>query len=235
MLDGLQIEATISDYIPEEQGAYEDFCDAGGQISEATRIEISKAKFGVKLQAGYDLHVQTEACKHGPDELLEKSWGRFITVLEKVGRAVGPEDTAAAVRKPSVPRKSGKKTEYDSNVCWEHTYGGHCKFGDRCKYGGHDEPAGSRMKEVADEFGVCLNFLEHGGCHRLERGKCPFTHGEGDTMTALSAEQHAAIVNYAEAKGKEAHNVKLAEVIADGGVEKWKTAADKQQRQKPKI
>ena len=64
VLDSLQMEAIISDYIPEEQGAYKDFCDAGGQISEATRIEVSKAKFGVKLQAGYDLHVQTEACKH---------------------------------------------------------------------------------------------------------------------------------------------------------------------------
>ena len=112
--------------------------------------------------------------------------------------------------------------------------GGHCAFGNRCRYGGHDEPAGSRMSEVADEFGVCLNFLEHGGCHRLERGKCPFTHGEADTMTALSAEQHAAIINYAEAKGREAHNVKLAEVIADGGVAKWKAAADKRP-QKPRV
>ena len=39
----------------------------------------------VELKAGHDLHVQTKACKHGPDELLEKDWGRFITVLEKVG------------------------------------------------------------------------------------------------------------------------------------------------------
>ena len=74
---------------------------------------------------------------------------------------------------------------------------------------------GSKMSEVADEFGVCLHFLEYGGCHRLERGKCPFTHGETDTMTALPADQHEAIVNYAEAKGKEAHDVKLAEVVAD--------------------
>ena len=69
----------------------------------------------------------------------------------------------------------------------------------------------------------------------MERGKCPFTHGETDTMTALSAEQHTAIINYAEAKGREAHNVKLAEVIADGGVAKWKTAADKQQPQKQRV
>ena len=105
--------------------------------------------------------------------------------------------------------------------------------GKRCKYG-HYEPAGSRKKEVADEHGACLNFLEHGGCHRKDRGKCPFTHGEDDTMTALTADQHSAIVNYAEAKGKEAYNVRLSEVLADGGVDKWKTVADKQQRQ-PKI
>ena len=68
----------------------------------------------------------------------------------------------------------------------------------------------------------------------MERGKFPFTHGETDTMTALSAEQHNAIINYAEAKGREAHSVKLAEVIADGGVAKWKAAADKQP-QKPRV
>ena len=43
----------------------------------------------------------------------------------------------------------------------------------------------------------------------MERGKCPFTHGETDTMTALSAEQHTAIINYADAKGREAHNVNM--------------------------
>ena len=59
----------------------------------------------------------------------------------------------------------------------------------------------------------------------MERGKRPFTHDEGDTMTALSAEQHTPIINYAEAKGREAHNVKQAEVIADGGVARWETAA----------
>ena len=53
-------------------------------------------------------------------------------------------------------------------------------------------------------------------------------------MTALTADQHSAIVNYAEAKGKEAYNVRLSEVQADGGVDKWKAVADKQQRQ-PKI
>ena len=110
VLNSLWVKAAVSDYIPNEQEAYTDFCDVGGQISEATRVEISKAKFGIKLKAGYDLYVQTEACKHGPDELLGKGWSRFITVLEKVGR-----------------------------------------------------PAGSKMLEVADEFGVCLNFLEHGG------------------------------------------------------------------------
>ena len=50
-------------------------------------------------------------------------------------------------------------------------------------------------------------------------------------MTALTADQHSAIISYAEAKGKEAHSVRLSEVLADGGVDKWKVAADKQQRQ----
>ena len=46
VLNNLRVEAAISDCIQEEQEAYQDFCDAGGQISEATRVEISKAKFG---------------------------------------------------------------------------------------------------------------------------------------------------------------------------------------------
>ena len=246
VLDALKIH-TVSEYIPEEEEAHKDFRNAGGDISEADRIKVTKKKFGVKLKKAYDSFVEMKAIENGPDEMLEKRWGRFLTMLEKVGGAVGPEGkmsaahpdaTTTAARQAAAARQRAPAKDrkgFDKDLCWEHTYGGHCTFGDRCRYGGHDEPAGSRMLEVADEFSVCLNFLEHGGCHRLERGKCPFTHGEDDTMTALSAEQHTAIVNYAEAKGREAHSVKLAEVTADGGVAKWKTAAEKQQPQKPRV
>ena len=71
-LEKLKIETTVSDYIPEEKEAYKDFEDAGGEISDATRIGITKEKFREDLSTLYDSHVKMEACKHGPDELLEK-------------------------------------------------------------------------------------------------------------------------------------------------------------------
>ena len=95
VLDALRIQ-TVSEYIPEEQGAYEDFCDAGGDISEADRIKVTKQKFGVKLKKAYDSFVEMKAIENGPDELLEKRWGRFLTMLEKVGGAVGPEGRTSA-------------------------------------------------------------------------------------------------------------------------------------------
>jgi hypothetical protein len=99
MLDELKIN-TVSEYIPEEEEAHEDFRITGGEISEAGRVKITKEKFGVKLKKAYDPYVEMKAIEHGPDELLEKRWGRFITVLEKVGGAVGPEVKTGAVAKP---------------------------------------------------------------------------------------------------------------------------------------
>jgi hypothetical protein len=81
------------------------------------------------------------------------------------------------------------------------------------------------MLEVADEDGICCNFLEHGGCHRLDRGKCPFKHGENEN-TALSADEHTAVINYAETHKKQAWDVKLSDVVADGGISKWKNVAN---------
>ena len=39
--------------------------------------------------------MEMKAIDNGADELLEKRWGRFLSVLEKVGGAVGQEGTAA--------------------------------------------------------------------------------------------------------------------------------------------
>ena len=99
VLDELKINM-ISEYIPEEEDAHEDFRIAGGEISEADRVKITKEKIGVKLKKAYDAYAEMKAIEHGPDELLEKRWGRFITVLEKVGGAVGPEVRTGAVAKP---------------------------------------------------------------------------------------------------------------------------------------
>ena len=49
VLDALRIH-TVSEYIPEEEEAHEDFRNAGGEISEADRITITKKKFGVKVK-----------------------------------------------------------------------------------------------------------------------------------------------------------------------------------------
>ena len=93
MLEGLKFETTISvfsEYIPEEEEAYADFRAAGGEISDAARIEMTKAKSGADLEAAYRSYVKMEACRHGPDELLENRWSMFVSVVEKVGRAIGP-------------------------------------------------------------------------------------------------------------------------------------------------
>jgi hypothetical protein len=94
VLDALKIH-TVSEYIPEEEQAHEDFRSAGGEISEADRIKTTKAKFGKKLKTAYESYVEMKAIDNGADELLEKRWGRFLSVLEKVGGAVGQEGTAA--------------------------------------------------------------------------------------------------------------------------------------------
>ena len=88
VLDDLKID-TVSEYIAEEKEAHDDFRIAGGEISEADKAKNTQGKFGVKLTKTYDSYVEMKAIATGPYELLEKQWGRFITVLKKAGGAIG--------------------------------------------------------------------------------------------------------------------------------------------------
>ena len=146
-----------------------------------------------------------------------------MTVLEKVGRAVGSENSAAAPAVKNEYRQSyrrGRTDEHGTGTCWEHTYAGYCPFGDKKYRYSHAEAAGSRRLEVANEAGFCLNFKEHGSCKRLDRGRCPFKHGATDDAH-MSSEEHQAVIKYAKAKSKDPCEVKLSTVVADGGVAKW--------------
>ena len=67
----------------------------GGDVTDATRIEDVKARFGPKLAPAYARHVESEACAGRCEEMLEKKWGLFCKVMERCGRAVGPENEAA--------------------------------------------------------------------------------------------------------------------------------------------
>ena len=51
------------------------------------------------MKKAYDSFVEMKAIENGPDELLEKRWGRFLTMLEKVGGAVGPEGRTSTVQR----------------------------------------------------------------------------------------------------------------------------------------
>ena len=61
-----------------------------------------------------------KACEHGPDDILEKRWGKFLVVLERGGGAVGPEGRAAS---PAAPRKPYRgvvqdKKKFDGAHIW---------------------------------------------------------------------------------------------------------------------
>ena len=82
-------------FIPCEKKAFRKWRQAGGDVTDATRTEDVKARFGPKLAPAYARHVKSEACAGRRDEMLERKWGLFCKVMERCGRAVGPENEAA--------------------------------------------------------------------------------------------------------------------------------------------
>jgi hypothetical protein len=208
---------SVSDFIPSEKKAFKKWRQAGGEVSDATRIEGVKARFGLKLDAAYKQHVQNEACAGRRDGRLEKEWGRFCKVMERCGKAVGPEAAGAA---PAAAAPEGMNTTAAAaagqDECWQHSHVGTCSYGDKCRFP-HVGEAGSKRDSVCDEQGNCRKYMKHGDCFRLERGKCPFLHVvTSRTDGSLSAEQHAAIMAYAEANSLDATAVSWSTVRADG-------------------
>ena len=81
----------VSVSILREEKASKEWRQAGGDVTDATRIEDVKARFGPKLAPAVYRHVETEACAGRREEMLEKKWGLFCKVMERCGRAVGPQ------------------------------------------------------------------------------------------------------------------------------------------------
>ena len=191
-----------------------------------------KARFGPKLALAYERHVESESCAGRRNDMLEKRWGLFCKVMERCGKAVGPEVAAehgAAMEAAGRPTGAVAGAAGGREECWDHLAYGECRFGGppKCRLS-HDGIAGSRSGAVVDEHGNCRQFLKHGDCRRRQRGqKCPHKHGDRKMDDALSSEQHAAVTCYAESNGKDAWNVSWETVAADGA-EKWIAAGMKQ-------
>jgi hypothetical protein len=216
---------SVSVFIPCEKKAFRRWRQAGGDVTDATRIEDVKARFGPKLAPAYARHVESEACAGRREEMLEKKWGLFCKVMERCGRAVGPENEAAydaALR--AAGRSAGDQTGQNTTdavdgkeQCWDWLSMGKCNHADNCRFS-HDGVAGSRRGAVVDRYGNCRQFAKHGDCRRKERGECPFLHKAKDEQ--LSSEQHAAIIAYSDEKQKDPTEVSWGAVAADGA-EKW--------------
>ena len=106
--------------------------------------------------------------------------------------------------------------------CWEHLALGKCSYGEKnCKFS-HAGVAGSNRDHAVDKQGNCRQFKKHGYCRRLERGNCPFLHNKKSTgePDSLSAEQHGAVMAYAEANSLDPIKVQWSSVRADGE-DKW--------------
>ena len=230
---------SVSLFIPAEKKAFKKWRQAGGDVTDATRIEDVKARFGPKLALAYSRYVESEACAGRRNEQLEKKWGLFCKAMERCGKAVGPEDeeaydaAMAAEGRWMVAAAAGGSGGLNGGreECWERLAYGECSFGEvRCRFS-HDGIAGSQRDAIVDKQGNCRQFLKHRDCRRLQRGQtCPFKHpGRKQMDEALSSEQHSAILSYAEAKGTDPCDVSWSAVAADGeGNSKWIAAGKKQ-------
>ena len=169
---------SVSLFIPSEKKAFRKWKQTGGDVTDATRIEDVKARFGPKLALAYARYVESEACVGRRDDQLEKKWGLFCKAMERCGKAVGPEDedeydaamiAAGRVMVAAAAGGSGGSSG-GKEECWERLAYGECSFGEaRCRFS-HNGIAGSKRKEVVDEQGNCRQFVKHKDCRRLQRG-----------------------------------------------------------------
>jgi len=231
----LQVQP-VSKFIPMEKKAFRLWKQAGGDITDSSRIKIVKKRFGKELKSAYKSYKRVEAANGDKDDGLEKDWGKFCKVLEKVGRALEDEDSSSSDESDAVDQQSNrtagrkKKTTIGAEECLEYFCLGTCTYGARCKYG-HDGVENSKRLEVADGDDNCLQYLKYGNCRRKEKGNCPLVHDPGvlDAMDKderpapgmLTSDQHSAVVSYAEANSLDASKVSWETVKADGGLGEW--------------
>ena len=130
-------------FVPCEEKASREWRQAGGDITNATRIEGVKARFGPELAPAHARHVEGEACAGGRDGLLERKWGLFCKVMERCGQ---------------INRWSGRSEQVcdfasagGGEDCWGFLSLGACSRGDDCGFNHDGVVAGSRRAAVVDK------------------------------------------------------------------------------------
>jgi hypothetical protein len=244
----LQI-TSVAEFIPLEKKAFRRYKQAGGDVSEASRIKTVKKKFSAEMKKAFKQYKKAEASAGRGDEALEKKWGTFRSVFERVGKAVEDtetDSTGSSDDQGDVEKQSGPGRGRDDD-CFEYFCLGSCRYGDRCKYNHDGGESNSRRLTIADKEDNCLQFMQYGSCRRSDKGKCPLVHdaskvkpkdaNDRPSPGALSSDQHTAVVRYSENKGLNAWEVSWETVKADGGLEKWLPAGtdDGQNARKPKL
>ena len=120
------------------------------------------------------------------------------------------KNTPAAAGEGGAGNKNASKAERDrwwtDGLCTNWMTFGTCRFGDICKFG--HEGAGAKKQ---------------------------ITPKKAAKEQLMSVEQHAAVVRYAEEKGKDASEVKWETVEKEGGLEKWRAPQIEKPTPKPKI
>jgi hypothetical protein len=246
---------TVAEFIPLEKKAFRKYKQAGGDVSDASRIKTVKKKFSKEMKKAYKAHKKAEASAGRGDDTLEKKWNKFLKVFERVGKAVEDEesdstgstdgeDNSAGNSTQAAQRPAGPRRGNDDD-CFEYFCLGTCTYGDRCRYGHKGGEANSRRSTIADKEDNCLQYIQYGSCKRQEKGKCPLKHDASKVKPrdkddrpapgALSSEQHSAIVKYSENKQLNAWEVSWETVKADGGLEKWFKSDDGQGTRRPKL
>jgi len=93
----------VATFILTEKEAFSGFKMAGGDLSDQTRIADVKARFSDKMLTAYESFLESQACLAKREPMLEKRWGKFCKVMERVGKAIKPTGAPAA----HTPRQPG--------------------------------------------------------------------------------------------------------------------------------
>jgi hypothetical protein len=226
----LQI-GSVAEFIPAEKKAFKRWKQAGGDVTDSTRIKNVKGRFNKKMRKAYKQYKKAEAAAGRRDPMLEKKWSRFCKVFERVGKALEEESESDSEQELDQTPIESKRTRRKDNDCFEYFCLGECPYGDECKWNHLGGAAGSKRLEIADTDGNCKQYLKYGNCRRLEKGNCPLIHDpkavsnddkdDRPAPGALTSEQHTALIRFAEAKELDATKVSWESVKADGGLDKW--------------
>jgi hypothetical protein len=185
-----------------------------------------KAWFSDKMLTAYESFLESQACLGKRDPMLEKQWGKFCKVMKRVGKAIKSTDAPAAhiPRQPALATFQRQTIEHTpstlkavSDLCWEYSRLGECKFGSECKHK-HLGAPGALKHTIVDVDGNCLQYIKYGDCRRLARGNCPLKHGEQpEDVEQLTADQHEQFMKYCTDKQLDPVKYTYAEFVAAGG------------------